>query len=76
MIRPPPTSHLLTPPTPIPPHRDIHRIELMARESNGRAISLYRSLGFRIEGRLEGRIRGTDGQFEADLPMAWRRGAA
>ena len=52
---------------------EITRVELIARESNDRAIRFYESLGFSVEGRLEGRIRNVDGSFEADVPMAWRR---
>lgn len=50
---------------------DILRVELIARESNQRAIQLYKSLGFKEEGRLEKRIDSGDGTFEADIPMAW-----
>jgi ribosomal protein S18 acetylase RimI-like enzyme len=53
-------------------HRpDILRVELIARESNRKAISLYESLGFKQEGRLEKRIHSGDGTFEADIPMGW-----
>jgi putative acetyltransferase len=55
-------------------HRpQVTRVELVARESNARAIGLYESLGFRREGRLEGRVRRQDGVVEADIPMAWVR---
>ncbi len=47
------------------------RVELLARESNAHAIALYEALGFRREGRLEGRVRGVGGELEADIPMAW-----
>lgn len=58
-------------------HRpDISRVELIARESNQKAIALYQKLGFRIEGRLVGRIRSVGGGFEADIPMAWHRNPA
>lgn len=50
---------------------EIRRIELITRESNTKAIALYESLGFAVEGRLEGRIIGADGRPEADIPMAW-----
>ena len=50
---------------------NITRVELIARESNARAIAFYETLGFRQEGRFEGRIRNLDGSFEADIPMAW-----
>ena len=50
---------------------DILRVELVARESNQKAIRLYASLGFEQEGRLEKRIESGDGTFEADIPMAW-----
>lgn len=45
----------------------IHRIELMCRESNIRALKLYERLGFVTEGRLKGRVRRPDGTFEDDL---------
>jgi putative acetyltransferase len=48
----------------------VRRVELLVRESNARAIALYEKLGFRREGRLEGRVAGEHG-FEADIPMAW-----
>ena len=51
---------------------DIGRVELVARESNTKAIKLYQSLGFLIEGRLEMRIKTADGNYEADIPMGWQ----
>lgn len=51
----------------------ISRVELIARESNGHALTFYESLGFVKEGRLEQRIKNADGSLEADIPMAWRR---
>ncbi|TQV89328.1 GNAT family N-acetyltransferase [Aliikangiella coralliicola] len=51
----------------------ILRVELIARESNKKAISFYQSLGFSIEGKLSGRIKTIDGDLEADIPMAWIR---
>lgn len=55
---------------------DILRVELIARESNRKAIAFYQKLGFQIEGRLANRIRSADGSgFEADIPMAWQRNA-
>ncbi len=50
---------------------DIFRVELIARESNIKAIQLYKSLGFEVEGRLQGRIKNEENQLEADIPMAW-----
>lgn len=50
---------------------DIGKVELITREGNLRAIKLYESLGFRIEGRLEMRIRTPEGALEADIPMGW-----
>ncbi|MDQ4141692.1 MAG: GNAT family N-acetyltransferase [Bacteroidota bacterium] len=50
---------------------DIYRVELIARESNQKAIELYQSLGFVIEGRMVGRIDSRNGELEADIPMAW-----
>ena len=48
----------------------VSRVELLVRESNARAIALYEQLGFRREGRLEGRVAGAHGP-EADIAMAW-----
>jgi putative acetyltransferase len=51
---------------------DIGKVELIAREGNMKAIQLYQSLGFRIEGRLEMRIRTPEHNYEADIPMGWQ----
>jgi ribosomal protein S18 acetylase RimI-like enzyme len=51
--------------------QDILRIELIARESNVKAIALYESLGFEKEGEFKKRIRVSDDIFESDIPMAW-----
>lgn len=50
---------------------DIFRVELIARESNTKAIKLYEDIGFKIEGRLVNRIKNNENNFEADIPMAW-----
>ena len=51
---------------------DIGKVELITREGNTRAINLYQSIGFQIEGRLEMRIRTPDKNYEADIPMGWQ----
>ncbi len=53
--------------------KNILRVELIARESNKRAIEFYKSLGFVVEGSFAGRIRGVAGELEADIPMAWTK---
>jgi ribosomal protein S18 acetylase RimI-like enzyme len=50
---------------------DIMRVELIARESNKKALRFYKSLGFVPEGRLAGRIKNVNGSLECDIPMAW-----
>ena len=50
----------------------IGKVELMTRESNEKAISFYQSLGFKIEGRMEMRIKDKNGNYEADIPMGWQ----
>ena len=50
---------------------DIGKVELFTGESNRRAIGLYQSLGFMIEGRMEMRYRTPSGNYEADIPMGW-----
>lgn len=52
---------------------EILRVELIARESNIKAINFYQKIGFRIEGKLENRIANPDGTFESDIPMGWVR---
>lgn len=53
-------------------HRpDIGKVELFTGESNRRAIYLYQSLGFLIEGRMEMRYKNPVGTYEADIPMGW-----
>lgn len=64
-------SHLLEVVQTQLPH--ILRVELKSRESNTHAITMYESLGFRKEGRMENRIRLADGSLDADIPMAWHR---
>ncbi|MFZ6692884.1 GNAT family N-acetyltransferase [Undibacterium sp. SXout20W] len=56
-------------------HPTILRIELIARETNQRAIEFYKTLGFVIEGRMVNRIKSVGSGFEADIPMAWLRAA-
>lgn len=51
---------------------NIGKVELMTRESNEKAIAFYQSLGFKIEGRLEMRIKDKNGNYEADIPMGWQ----
>lgn len=51
---------------------DIGRVELVVRESNQKAIQLNQSLGFRIDGRFEMRIKTPEKTYEADIPMSWQ----
>jgi ribosomal protein S18 acetylase RimI-like enzyme len=51
---------------------DIGKVELLTREGNLRAIKFYQSLGFKIEGRLEMRVKTPAGNYEADIPMGWQ----
>ena len=51
--------------------KDILRVELIARESNNKAIEFYKKIGFNVEGRLENRVKNNYNNFEADIIMAW-----
>jgi ribosomal protein S18 acetylase RimI-like enzyme len=51
---------------------DIGKVELIAREGNLKAIQLYQSLGFKVEGRMEMRIKTPHHTYEADIPMGWQ----
>ena len=48
----------------------IRKIELLTRANNDRAIRLYSSLGFVVEGRLAARLRLDDGSYLDDVCMA------
>ena len=50
---------------------DILRVELFTQESNERALSFYKKIGFAAEGRFVKRIPGRNDVLEADIPMAW-----
>jgi ribosomal protein S18 acetylase RimI-like enzyme len=54
---------------------DILRVELLAAESNARALRLYESVGFVREGRMIGTTNRGDGGYDADIPMGWYRPA-
>lgn len=49
----------------------VHKVELLVRAANERAVALYRRMGFVEEGRLRDRVRMPDGTFIDDLAMAW-----
>jgi ribosomal protein S18 acetylase RimI-like enzyme len=48
---------------------ELRRLELYCRADNGRAVALYQSLGFVIEGRLKGRLTDRDGATADDVIM-------
>lgn len=50
-------------------HLQISRVELMVCSTNLKAISLYKSLGFMVEGVLKNRIKNSDSSFADDLMM-------
>ena len=50
---------------------NIARIELTVRQSNPKAIKLYQSLGFEIEGLMRKRILNSRNELEVDNMMAW-----
>lgn len=52
---------------------EIIRVELFVRKSNEKAVKLYESCGFEVEGYLKRRIKTTDGIPETDSIMAWVR---
>ncbi len=47
-----------------------HKVELLVRSSNTPAIQLYRTLGFKDEGRHIDRVKLADGRFVDDLAMS------
>ncbi len=50
---------------------EIARVQLETRESNIIAISLYKSLGFQIEGIMKNRILDSKGNLTSDIMMSW-----
>ncbi len=47
----------------------VSRMELIARESNKKALKFYESLGFEIEGKMRQKIKNSKDEFEADIIM-------
>lgn len=47
----------------------ISRIELVAMESNKKALKFYESLGFEVEGKMRKRIKNSKGEFGTDIMM-------
>lgn len=47
----------------------VEKIELRVRAGNARAIHLYESLGFAVEGRLSRRLKLADGSYVDDVEM-------
>lgn len=52
-------------------HQNILRVELMVRKDNVRAVKLYESLGFNLEGIMKSRILDNEGKLSDDTIMAW-----
>lgn len=52
------------------PRGDVSRVDLFVFAANYRAVRLYESLGFIVEGRRQRMIRYEDGREEDDLIMA------
>ena len=51
---------------------DIGKVELFVRETNAKAMQLYQSMGFLIEGRMEMRVKSRKNLYEADIVMGWQ----
>jgi len=49
----------------------VHKVELLVRSTNERALSLYRKFGFVEEGRFRERVRLPDGSLVDEVSMAW-----
>ena len=49
----------------------LRKLSLHVFEDNHRAVDLYKNLGFRIEGRLEGEFQEMNGTLRNDLVMAY-----
>ena len=52
---------------------EITRVEILARESNPRAIKMYESFGFKREGLLRNGIKNSNGIPEGDVVLGWLR---
>jgi ribosomal protein S18 acetylase RimI-like enzyme len=50
-------------------HADVSKIGLAVFEDNTRAIAMYTSFGFVVEGRRAGEYREADGSLRSDLLM-------
>ena len=52
-------------------HPEIVRVELFTRQNNQKAIKLYQSLGFVVEGICRKRILDGNGKLDDDTMMSW-----
>jgi ribosomal protein S18 acetylase RimI-like enzyme len=50
---------------------DILRVELITRDTNEKAMKLYESLGFAVEGIFIKRVINHEGKFVNDIQMVW-----
>ncbi len=53
---------------------EIQRIELNVRQTNQRAIDIYKSVGFVVEGVMKNRLLDSNSKLSDDTFMAWYRG--
>jgi len=53
-------------------HPHIGKVDLMLNENNTRALTLFQSMGFTVEGRMEMKVLNQDRMYEAEIPMGWQ----
>lgn len=53
-------------------HPQIGKVDLTVNENNTRALTLFQSMGFTVEGRSEMKILNQDRMYEAEIPMGWQ----
>lgn len=51
--------------------KNIARVELSVRESNKKALEIYKKLGFKVEGIAPKKIFNSKGELESDALMGW-----
>ena len=52
-------------------HRDVFRVEVNTPITNSSSVDFYKTLGLRIEGNYQGRLKNKPEHLHLSLPLSW-----
>ncbi len=52
-------------------HRDVFRVEVSTPITNSASVDFYKTLGLRIEGNYQGRLKNKPEHLHLNLPLSW-----